>query len=344
MGKALEGLAARIEQLEAVTAEQAARLGPASTGGPAASEPPPASTKNADGQKLARRGKPRGHSFTKRKDRLRILGVNQLFPLISETYIREELTALVQFGVDIAWYRHTRGPAPMAVPEPVFDDFEEAIEAIEPDLAMVHWLVAAEASVALFEQYGLPFGVRAHSFDADLGLMRELMNHPLCIGIWSYPAPEFQIDGSHSLVPIFSSAHLLPPPAQVRDTVVSISAGLPKKDWPLLLDAFDRILDGNGRLIIGITNGHEDLPGELARACQELANPPLLQANVVREDVLALLARTAVSIYTLRPEAVFGMPMSIADALCAGCSVVVPDRPEALAYAGAERASLPERR
>jgi len=73
----------------------------------------------------------------------------------------------------------------------------------------------------------------------------------------------------------------------------------------LLLDAFDRILEGNRRLIIGITNGHEDIPGELARACEELANPPLLQVNVVREEVLALLARTAVSIYTLRPEANF---------------------------------------
>ena len=135
-------------------------------------------------------------------------------------------------------------------------------------------------------------------------------------------------------MPIFSSSESLPPPADVRDAVVSVSAGLPKKDWPVLFDALDQIDAPNRRVIIGMTTGHEDVPGDLARMCEELANPPLLQVNVVRSDVLALLSRTAVMIYTLRPDVRLGMPMSIADALCAGCSLIVPDRPDALSYAG----------
>jgi glycosyltransferase involved in cell wall biosynthesis len=257
-----------------------------------------------------------------------------MFPLISETYVREELCSLEQFGADIAWYRRTPGPAPMPVTEAVFDDFDEAVEVVQPDLAMVHWLTTASVSVPLFERHRLPFGVRAHSFDFDRELLLKLQDHPLCVGAWAYPAAEFRVPGAHSLAPIFASSDLLPPPATVRDKVVSISAGLPKKDWPLLLDAFDQIYEADRRMIVGVTLDYEDNPSELIRACQQLANPPLLQFNLVRDDVLALLSRTAVCIYTLRPEVRFGMPMSIVDALCAGCSVIVPDRPEALEFAG----------
>jgi glycosyltransferase involved in cell wall biosynthesis len=330
MGRALEGLAARIDRLDGLTE------GVGSAGSPVApTAPPPATTEEGVSTLVPgpRRARPQP-SFAQRDGRLRILGVNDMFPLISETYVREELNSLVQFGADIAWYRRAPGPAPMPVPEPVFDDFEQALEIVQPDLAMVHWLTTANVSVPLFERHELPFGVRAHSFDFDRDLLRKLQSHPLCIGAWVYPSAEFTTPGAHSLTPIFASEESLPPPAAIRDKVVSISAGLPKKDWPLLLDAFDQIQMGDRRVIVGVTIDFEDNPSELVRACEQLGNPPLVQLNMVREDVLALLSRTAVSIYTLHPDARFGMPMSIVDALCAGCSVVVPDRPEALEFAG----------
>ncbi len=334
MGRALEGLAARIDRLDGLTAGLW-------SAGPAPGPPvPPGRVESAGADESAaslvrhpRRPRPQP-SFTSRDGHLRILGVNAMFPLISETYVREELLSLVPFGADIAWYRSMSVPAPLPVPEPVFDDFERAIDVVQPDLAFVHWLTAASSNLPLLERHALPFGVRAHGFDFDRDVLRELMGHPLCIGAWTYPSPAFEMPGAHPLAPIFSSAELLQPPAAVRDKVVSVSAGLPKKDWPMLLDAFDRIHLGDRRMIIGATVGFEATPSALVRACEELGNPPLLQMNMVREDVLALLPRTAVSIYTMRPGERFGMPMSIVDALCAGCSVIVPDWPEAIEYAG----------
>jgi hypothetical protein len=321
MGRALEGLAARIDRLDAVTADR-----PAAEVAPEATVPPiPVPPRRS----LApRRG------FPARDGRLRILGVNDMFPLISETYIRGELISLAQFGADIAWYRSMAVPAPMPVPEPVYDDFDQAIETMQPDLAMVHWVNTAKGHLHLFEQHQLPFGVRAHSVDFDRGELEELARHPLCVGIWTYPVDEFHVDGAHTLTPILVASDFPEDSAGPRDKVVSVSAGLPKKDWPLLLDALDRVYDVDRRLIVGITCGHEDNPTRLAQACNALGNPPLLQVNMVREDVLRLLSRTAVMIYTLVPEAPFGMPMSIADALCAGCSVIVPDRSDAIEYAG----------
>ena len=326
MGAALEGLAARIDRLDALV-EPGAHPVAAPTAQAPADRPTSALVQHP------RRSRPQP-TFTTRDGNLRILGVNDMFPLISETYIREELGSLVQFGADIAWYRRDPGPAPMPVPEPVFDDFDQAIEVVQPDVAMVHWLTTANVSVPLFVRHQLPFGVRAHSFDFDRELLLKLLAHPLCVGGWTYPAAGFETPGAHTLAPIFASVEFLRPPAPVRDKVVSVSAGLPKKDWPVLLDAFDQIHLGDRRLIIGATIDFEDNPSELVRACEELGNPPLLQMNMIRQDVLALLAQTAVFIYTLRPEARFGMPMSIVDALCAGCSVIVPDRPEAIEFAG----------
>jgi len=339
MGAALEGLAARIDALDGVTGQLSARLGPPRNGRVSPEVQPVTAPTEAPPVAPRRRRPQPSVTFPKINGRLRILGVNELFPLISETYIREEVISLVPFGADVAWFRHAPGPAQQPVPEPVFDDFEAAIAAIEPDVAIVHWLTTAKHSLPLFEQHELPFAVRAHSFDFDQALLRELIEHPLCAGAWTFPSPDYSFDGAHSLSPTISSTDLLQPPVAVRDAVVSISAGLPKKDWPLLLDAFDLMDQGDRRLIIGITNEHEDVSGELARACETLANPPLLQVNVLRRDVFALLTRTAIFVYTLRPEARFGMPMSIVDALCAGCAVVVPDRPEAIAFAGPDARS-----
>jgi glycosyltransferase involved in cell wall biosynthesis len=323
MGRALEGLAARIDRLDALLAEPPGANG-AAVAPPAAEEialPAPP------------RQRPQPSSFPRRDGRLRILGVNDMFPLISETYIREELLSLVGLGADVAWFRHTPGPAPMPVAEPVFDDFDAAIRTVSPDVAIVHWVTTAHLSLPLFERHQLPFGVRGHSFDFDRERLGELLAHPLCIGAWTFPSSEYRVEGAHSLAPIVSP-ELPRPRAVVRDKVVSLSAGLPKKDWPLLLEAFDLIDGADRRLVLGVTIDHEDTATALLRACQGLQNPPLVQVNTVREDVFELLSKTALVIYTLRPDARFGMPMSIADALCAGCSVVVPDRPEALQYAG----------
>ncbi len=132
-----------------------------------------------------------------------------------------------------------------------------------------------------------------------------------------------------------------PPPAPPapdvrRDVVMSVSAGLPKKDWPTLLTALATLTaEGvDARAIAGFSYGLEHVPSELARLLGTFEHAPLLQLNVPRADVLRVLARTAVLVYTLAPEEPFGVPMSIIEGLCAGTSVVVPDRPGIEAVAG----------
>jgi glycosyltransferase involved in cell wall biosynthesis len=269
-----------------------------------------------------------------RRRPLRVLGVNAMFPLVTETYIHDELHALEQQGARLAWFRAQPAPAPMPVSQPVYDDIDEAVREFDPDLLMVYWLDYAAGELERLERLGRPFGVRAHSFDRYPDLAERLAAHPLCLGVWTYPRSPFAEMGTHTLVPIFSSVDRLPEPAPERDVIASMSAGLPKKDWPLLFEAFGRLSGHDRRVVVGVTVGHEEVPGELAALAAACPDPPRVQLNLVREETHALLMRTSVLVYTLRPEVGFAMPMSVVEALCAGCCVVLPDRPECREFAG----------
>jgi glycosyltransferase involved in cell wall biosynthesis len=269
-----------------------------------------------------------------RRSRLRVLASNQMFPLVTETYINDELEALVDQGVELAYYRDMHSPAPMPVPRTVYTDFDTAVLEFQPDLVMLYWATYAETQVARLEALGLPFGVRVHSFDHDPERVARLRDHPQCIGVWGYPSDAFRMPGVHELAPIFTSVRDMPPPAAERDTVLSVSAGLPKKDWPLLFDALGRLPGVPRRVVVGVTAGWTQLPQELAELASTFDDPPLVHTNLTRPEVHALLARTALLVYTLHPDIRFGMPMSVVEALCAGCSVVLPDRPECRDFAG----------
>jgi glycosyltransferase involved in cell wall biosynthesis len=266
---------------------------------------------------------------------LRVLGYNWMYPFITETYIGDELRALVPHGAEIAWYRAEPATSPMAVPEPLYEDLALAMAEFRPDVLVLHWAGYAESQLPVLERHGVPFAVRMHGFDLHPDVVARLQAHPLCIGVWTYPARDFDQLGDHALPPIFTNVDALPEPAAERDLLLSVSAGLPKKDFPTLVEAFGELRGVERRIVMGITKGFAELPGQVAESCEALgADPPLVQVNLTRDQVHALQARTSVLVYTLLPEIQFGMPMSIVEALCSGCCVVLPDRPECRDYAG----------
>jgi glycosyltransferase involved in cell wall biosynthesis len=222
----------------------------------------------------------------------------------------------------------------MSVDAPLFGDLDDAISRFRPDVALVHWATFAHTvGPALFER-GLPYACRAHSFDFTPELVRAVLEAPGCIGVWAYPHLAATVPGVLAMPSLFTSHGALRPAAEERDLVLSVSAGLPKKDWSLLLEAFEGLPDVDRRIVVGTTYLHESLPTELLMRVQELPGPPLLQVNLTRDQVFELLARAAVLIYTLEPGQQFGNPNSIIEALSAGVCVVTPDRHEARAMVG----------
>jgi glycosyltransferase involved in cell wall biosynthesis len=265
---------------------------------------------------------------------LRVLGCNEMFPLMSETYINDELEALALNGAELALYRNSPSISPMPVSRHVYMDLDAAIAEFQPDLLFLHWANFAASVLPRIEATGLPWALRVHSFDYDPPTVAWLRDHPSCVGVWAYPAHAREVPGTYPLPPLFTSVPDEAATVGPRDVVLSASAGLPKKDWDTLLDAFGRLPDLDRRLIVAITNGLEGVPSELATRLTAYERPPLLQINTPRETVIDLMCRAAVLVYTLVPEMPVAMPMSVVEGLCCGASVIVPDTPEAHELAG----------
>jgi len=259
---------------------------------------------------------------------MRVLAYNALFPLLCETYIEEEMLALEATGAQIAFVAAEQSVSPYPVRQKVFLTLDEAVAAHDPDLLVLHWTTHAMGVLDNLTRIGRPFALRVHSFDFSIENIAQIANHPFCMGIWAYPHQAEQLTGAHAFTPIFTTHAAIPEPPAARTLIASISACLPKKDWPLLLDAMDQLAEFERLIVVARTNGFEDLPDQISRQAAELPNPCAVKVNLPREDVFELLSRTSVLLYTLVPGTPLGMPMSVIEAMRAGACVVVPDLPE----------------
>lgn len=267
---------------------------------------------------------------------LRVLAYNSLFPLVPETYIAEEMKALTDNGAVLAWCTDRWSPSPVRVVESTYTDLDVAVQEFEPDVLILYWASFAVERLDVLSRVGKPFALRVHSFDFVPEDIDRVRTHPLCVGTWAYPHHARRIEGAHDLVPLLTTGARFPDPALDRPIVLSASAGLPKKDWPTLIASFAELArkDIDCRIVVGITDQHEDEPARIRQLIQDAGASIMLSVDVPHDQVIDLLARTAVVVYTHEPGGPFGMPRSIIEGMYAGTSVVLPDRPEAPLVAG----------
>ena len=266
---------------------------------------------------------------------MRVLSYNSLFPLLSETYIEEEMLALEAAGAQIAFVSVEQSVAPYPLRHKLYATLDAAAAAHDPDILVLHWATHAIGVLDDITRIGRPFALRVHSFDFSIENIARVASHPFCVGIWAYPHQVELLTGAHALAPILMTHAAIPDCASRRTIVASVSACLPKKDWPLLLDAMDQLPEFERLIVVARTNGFEDLPDQISGLAAALPNPVAVKINLPRQEVFDLLSRTAVMLYTVAPDTLLGMPMSIVEALRAGACVVTPDAPEMQAICGA---------
>jgi glycosyltransferase involved in cell wall biosynthesis len=201
---------------------------------------------------------------------------------------------------------------------------------------VLYWATWAAEQLEVLSRINKPFALRVHSFDFDLETIERIRTHPLCIGLWAYPHHARQIDGAHDLVPLVTIGSEFPEPAAERSIVLSASAGLPKKDWPTLVEAFAELARNqvDCRIMVGITDRFEEEPRRVRQLIQDSRTSIKLSVDVPHDQMIALLARTAAVVYTKQPGVPFGMPRSIVEGMYAGTSVILPAEPEAPLVAG----------
>jgi hypothetical protein len=258
-----------------------------------------------------------------------------MYPVISETYIGEDIDALEQAGAVVA-VSAVQEPIPAAadVPKPRLDA-ETLIEEFKPDVGLMHWTTQAAGELALMERFDLPFACCVHSFDMDHDRTQQLLDHPLCVAVFGYPhLLDALPPGVVPFIPTVGPGTHIPASSDTRTLILSASAGLPKKNFAFLAETMAALPEFDRMIVLARTNGYEDLPADVQRLVTQADPSIAVGVNVPRAEVLEHMARASVLLYTLDPRAVLGYPMSIVEAMLCGTIPIMPDRPEARAIVG----------
>jgi hypothetical protein len=266
---------------------------------------------------------------------LRVLVHTAMYPVISETYIGEDIDALERAGAVVAVSAVAEAvSAATGVPKPRLD-VGALIGEFKPDVALMHWTTQAVEELALMERFHLPFACRVHSFDMDRDRTQRLLDHPLCVAVFGYPHHLDALPpGVVPLIPTVGPGTHIPASPDRRTLVLSVSAGVPKKDFAFLAETMAALGEFDRMIVLARTNAYEDLPANVQRLAAETDPSIAVGVNVPRIEVLEQMARASVLLYTLDPREVMGYPMSIVEAMLCGTIPIMPDRPEARAIAG----------
>lgn len=266
---------------------------------------------------------------------LRVLVHTAMYPVISETYIGEDIDALERAGAVVAVSAVQEAVSAAAGVAPARLDADALIEEFRPDVALMHWTTHAVGELPLMERFGLPFACRVHSFDMDRDRTQRLLDHPLCTAVFGYPHHlEALPSGVVPFIPTVGPGTIIPTSPAERSLVLSVSAGVPKKDFAFLVQAMAGLPEFDRMIVLARTNAFEDLPETVQRMTAE-ADPSIeVGVNLDRGQSVRNIARASVLVYTLNPREVMGFSMSIVEAMLCGTIPIVPDRPEARAIVG----------
>ena len=258
---------------------------------------------------------------------LRVVAHNGMYPLLPETYIGDELEALRRCDVDIVLSRSEPGvvETPSRIDVALHESLVEAIDAHDPDLVLVHWAGVALDARAVCVAAGVPMAVRTHSFDAGIG--PDQLIDPWCIGTWNTPSRELTHPRQFRLPTL-----IVDPPVEVNTghrtrSVLSVSAGLPKKDWPTLMEAMSKLPDTRMEVVVAQTNGFDWIPSFVVDCAADRGLSPDVRTNVCYDEVQSAMRSHGVLVYAIKPGEHLGQPRSIIEGALAGIPLVVPEHP-----------------
>ena len=279
---------------------------------------------------------------------MRILYVIQEYPLISQTYMKVELERVVRHHeVRIVAFDEAHVSYQRHQPYTLLDDtkplsVDQLVGDFAPDRLHAHYIISAPLLAWAAKQLGVPFTIRAHSFDvldghcAD-GKIVEALNHSLCRGVLCFPFT----------VPILreagvSPAKLVPcwPVVDVKrfadhgpngDRVMNVGACIPKKGMRQYLELARRMPDVRFDLY---ALGY--MVDEMRRLNDALATPVSIVDPVEPEAMPAEYKQHRWLVYTASPKhSSVGWPMAIAEAQAAGVGVLMQNvRPDLADYVG----------
>jgi hypothetical protein len=312
----------------------------------------------------------------KKNRKLRVLYVLANYPQLSQTYIKNEIEALLEeYEVDIV---ALSGPNPSSQDQQPYTAYKnhqpysienkvshivEKVKGFHPDILHTHWLNMAPLMQILARKTGVPYTIRAHSFDS-LG-HNDATNYLIYLYNWLRSWPQFrgfkpqhaatQLNSEYCLGvlafpfarPLLENAGISPkkivecfPVVAYKkfldkspngSRVMNVGACIPKKRME---DFIDLASNEPGREFDLYSIGYQT---QRIVDYNHLKNNPVNIVKVLEpEEMPAEYKKHQWLVYTAdRAFDTVGWPMAVAEAQAAGVGVCLPNiRPDLQNYLG----------
>ncbi|MGH8897003.1 MAG: hypothetical protein ACRDZ4_08290 [Egibacteraceae bacterium] len=269
---------------------------------------------------------------------MRVQYLLDLYPLLSESYIRTEIDFLRRSGCDVRVWARQRATAAYTsdVPVEYGDRPMRPILSNRPEIVHTHYLPNGQILAA--EIRGVPLTVRGHVVDYDRDIAAQLVANPQVKRVFLFPHFAAHHD-SRKVIPVtaaYDPERFAPAATKDWRLVVRAATGRSRKD----LEGFIRVaaaMRAHFQFVMPITRPDDWAPyvDGLVKMNRDLGNPVALRFNQQYEDVAALVAQAGICLRSHDPTFHrYGMPVSVAEAMGAGCLILARDCAEARAYAG----------
>lgn len=268
---------------------------------------------------------------------LKVLYALWHYPQLSESYARWELEYMRRRGVEIeVWSELKSLPAPFPTGVPLrHGKLDDAIRRFEPDFVHVHWTSCALKYRPLTAAAGVPMTVRDHGFDLTPERMKKLLQGDSVARVYLFPHLARSLPASDRIraMPVAFNGGLYPCGiAKDPGMVLRVGAALPTKDFATFFAAAQRCPDHRFVLALVPCAGKEAYLDELKAYNASLQRPVDLRVNLQAEEIAALMEEAGIYLHTHGLQLPFGMPISIAEAMGAGCWVLCRRHPAAASY------------
>jgi glycosyltransferase involved in cell wall biosynthesis len=270
----------------------------------------------------------------------RVLYILVQYPQLSETYIRAEITAIqADFDIEIVSLTPADYPYEDFFPFKLLStraEIQSEIDRFRPHVLHTHWLHTQLALLAdLARENGIPFTVRAHSFDTlfpspgvpeTLASAVHVLNSDLCLGILALPFSEQNLLRAGieprkitTVFPVVDYANFLDRRPN-GGAVMSVGASLPKKKFEDFVSIAASLPELEFNLYsIGYNSAALNAVNEAH------GSPVHMRRPVAPGDMPAIYKQHRWLIVTASREiGTVGWPLCIAEAQASGVGVCVP--------------------
>ena len=268
---------------------------------------------------------------------LKVLYALWHYPQLSESYVRTEILAVRQLGVEVEAWSEEDVAAPFLSEVPVHHgSLRDAVALVKPDIVHTHWLHMSEKYGAELQAAGVPLTVRGHGFEFSPELVARLDKNPTIKAAYIFPhfASECaSLSEKIKALPVTFNPALYPPSHDKdRRMVMRTGCALPTKDYATFMRI--ALLCPDHRFVLVLCQAYmkEEYLDEVIALRDQLGAPVEILSNVQHEDVARLMGRAGIYLHTNGPNSSFGMPISISEAMATGSYIIARRCPGAVAY------------